>query len=237
MRSLYELLSRVTLLSLALTAYSKPCPKSPSQSCLTTTKSLVTDDGYTYVYDHVATHNSSMPTLLLLHGYPASRYFWHHQIQPLAEAGYGIIAPDGLGYGDSSKPTDIEAYRMKDLAGHMVQILDAENLQNVVGVGHDWGSGVLSRSVVFHPERFSKLVFMAVGYVPPGLFFDVDAINAQVLNEAGYTNFGYWYFFNSYDAAGLMSDNVSKPPPPPPISRNRILINTYPTILISHHCP
>ncbi|TGJ86007.1 hypothetical protein E0Z10_g2761 [Xylaria hypoxylon] len=149
-----------------------------------------------------------MPTFLLIHGYPASRNDWHHQIQPLAEAGFGIIAPDSLGYGDSSKPTAIEAYNLKDIADHMAQILDAEGLQDVIGVGHDWGSSVLSRSVVFHPRRFSKLVFMSVGYAPPGIFFDVDEINEQGLENLGYTPFGYWYFFNSWDSAGIISKNL-----------------------------
>ncbi|KAI0532673.1 alpha/beta-hydrolase [Xylaria digitata] len=188
------------MLSLASTVFSNLAPVS--------TKSLITTDGYTYVYDHVAPRNASMPTFLLLHGYPASRYYWHHQIQPLAEAGFGIIAPDSLGYGDSSKPTAIEAYNLKDMADHMAQILDVEGLQDVVGVGHDWGSSILSRSVVFHPQRFSKLVFMAVGYSPPGVFFDVDETNQQGLENFGYTPFGYWYFFNSYNSASIISKNL-----------------------------
>ncbi|KAJ2968906.1 hypothetical protein NUW58_g10115 [Xylaria curta] len=199
MRGLYHLLSRATLLSLALAACSKPSP--------VTTKSLVTTDGYTYVYDHVPPHNASMPTFLLLHGYPASRYYWHHQVQSLAKAGFGIIAPDSLGYGDSSKPTAIEEYNLKNIADHTAQILDAEGLSDVIGVGHDWGASILSRVAVYHRQRFSKLVFLAVGYTAPGVFFDVDAINAQGLKNNGYTTFGYWYFFNSYDSAALMSQN------------------------------
>ncbi|KAI0490927.1 alpha/beta-hydrolase [Xylaria cf. heliscus] len=200
MHGLYNLLSRATLLSLALTAYSSPTSL--------TTKSLITTDGYTYVYDHVAPHNDSMPTFLLLHGYPASRYYWYHQIQTLAEAGFGIIAPDSLGYGDSSKPTAIEEYNLKNMADHMAEILDAEDLPDVIGVGHDWGSGVLSRCAVYHPQRYSKLVFMAAGYAPPGTFFDVDGVNELGLKNYGYTPFGYWYFFNSYDAAGIISQNL-----------------------------
>ncbi|KAI0444582.1 alpha/beta-hydrolase [Xylaria telfairii] len=200
MRDLYHLLSQATLLSLAPTAFSRPSPL--------TTKSLVTTDGYTYVYDHVASHNASMPTFLLLHGYPASRYYWHHQIQPLAEAGFGIIAPDSLGYGDSSKPTAIEEYKLKNMADHIAEILDAEELPEVIGVGHDWGSGVLSRCAVYHPQRYSKLAFMSAGYAAPGIFFDIDEINGSGLKNYGYTPFGYWYFFNSYDSAGIISQNL-----------------------------
>ena len=54
-------------------------------------------------------------------------------------AGYGVLAPDLLGYGDTDKPEGLEAYRMKRMCGHMVEILGHEGLQGkVIGVAHDW---------------------------------------------------------------------------------------------------
>ncbi|KAI1180788.1 alpha/beta-hydrolase [Nemania sp. FL0916] len=200
MRGLYQIFSQAALLFLVLAAY--------TSTAAISTNSLVTSDGYTYVYDQVTAHNASMPTFLFIHGYPASRYSWHHQIRHLADAGYGVIAPDSLGYGDSSKPTAIEAYNLRTMADHMTEILDAEGVDKVIGVGHDWGSGVLSRTVVFHPERFSKLVFVSVGFTPPGILLDVDGINEQGLQQLGYTPYGYWYFFNSYDSAGIISQDL-----------------------------
>jgi hypothetical protein len=64
-----------------------------------TTKSLTTNSGHTYVYDFVPASNTSKPTLFLLHGYPASRHDWEHQIAALNAEGYGIVAPDLLGFG------------------------------------------------------------------------------------------------------------------------------------------
>ncbi len=39
------------------------------------------------------------PTVLLCHGFPELAYSWRHQMAPLAEAGYHVLAPDQRGYG------------------------------------------------------------------------------------------------------------------------------------------
>lgn len=70
---------------------------------------------------------------------------------------------------------------------------------------------VLSHAAVWYPERYEKLAFITVGYNPPGPF-DIDALNALGLQNAGYMSFSYWYFFNSYDAAAVISDSVRPPP-------------------------
>ncbi|KAI0478305.1 Alpha/Beta hydrolase protein [Xylaria cf. heliscus] len=172
------------------------------------TKALLTSDGYTYTYDYTEATNASRPTILLLHGYPASRQDWENTIPALTAEGYGVIAPDLLGFGDSSKPTELEAYKLKGIVGHLAELLDAEGLKDVVGVGHDVGANVLSRAAAWIPERFTKFVFVAVPYAPAGSFFDVDAVNALSLEKRGYAQFGYWYFFNSWDTANMISRNL-----------------------------
>jgi len=77
-------------------------------------------------------------TLLFLHGFPASSYDWRRQIIHFQSQGYGILAPDLLGYGKSSKPEDRTLFRMNDMAGDIVSILDAEGLESVIGISHDW---------------------------------------------------------------------------------------------------
>jgi len=89
-----------------------------------------------------------------------------------------------------------------------MELLDHEKIKEVVGVSHDWGSMVMSRIYVWHPERFSRLVFMSAGYTAPGIFFDVDGLNVWSLANVGYMQLGYWYFFNSYDAEEIMVKNV-----------------------------
>lgn len=90
---------------------------------------------YAYVYKPA---QQNKPTFLLLHGFPSSSYDWRHQIADLSAAGYGVLAPDLLGYGDTSKPEAKEEYDGKKMSGHLVKVLDAEGLEKVIGVGHDW---------------------------------------------------------------------------------------------------
>ncbi|KAF4473177.1 Epoxide hydrolase 2 [Fusarium agapanthi] len=131
-------------------------------------KQFTTSDGDTYVYDYIPAKDSK-ETFLFIHGCPSSRYDWRYQFKDLSEAGYGVIAPDCLGYGDSDKRADLDAYNLKRLSGNFIELLDNEKIDKVIGVSHDWGSMVMSRVVVWHPERFSKLVFMSAGYTAPGL--------------------------------------------------------------------
>ena len=42
--------------------------------------------------------------LVLLHGFPQTSWQWRHVIEPLATAGYRVIAPDYRGAGNSSRP-------------------------------------------------------------------------------------------------------------------------------------
>ena len=56
----------------------------------------------------------------------------------LKNGGYGVMVPDLLGYGDTDKPAELEAYSLKRMSDHVVEILDKEGLQKVIGVAHDW---------------------------------------------------------------------------------------------------
>ncbi|MGZ4741202.1 MAG: alpha/beta fold hydrolase, partial [Ilumatobacteraceae bacterium] len=42
------------------------------------------------------------PTVVLCHGFPELAYSWRHQMAPLADAGFHVVAPDQRGYGRST---------------------------------------------------------------------------------------------------------------------------------------
>ena len=56
------------------------------------------------------------PLVVLLHGFPEFWYGWRQQIQPLAAAGFRVVAPDMRGYNLSSKPDGVHAYDVGLLA-------------------------------------------------------------------------------------------------------------------------
>lgn len=100
-------------------------------------KTLTVCGGYNYSYTAVPARDGQI-TFLLLHGFPSSSYDWRHTISDLTDAGYGVIAPDILGYGETSKPAEVEEYAQEKLSNQVAEILTHENIPHVVGVGHDW---------------------------------------------------------------------------------------------------
>jgi hypothetical protein len=55
----------------------------------------------------------------------------------LISQGYGIIAPEMLGYGGTAKPTDVSAYSFIKMADSLKELLTAEELDKVIVLGHD----------------------------------------------------------------------------------------------------
>ena len=109
------------------------------------TISLVTLSGFTYDACYRKPDDPQKPHILFLHGFPSSAYDWRHQVEFFADAGYGIIAPDTLGYGDSgygnhSKSLDPSDYLVKEVGGSLIEVVNnlTSNDTKVHGVGHDW---------------------------------------------------------------------------------------------------
>jgi pimeloyl-ACP methyl ester carboxylesterase len=164
---------------------------------------LKTRRGFTYTY-YTSSAKSDKPTILLLHGWPDEAALWAGLISDyLLPAGYGVIAPDCLGYQGTDKPIDPEAYNLKDQTADMCDILDKESIEQVVPLGHDWGSSFSQRMYIYHPERCIGLINLNVAYRPQSRGSpDLDAM--VKLMEAAIGYFPHWYLF-------LFSDPVEGP--------------------------
>lgn len=108
------------------------------------------------------------PLVVLLHGFPESWYAWRHQLPVLAAAGYRAVAIDVRGYGRSSKPEAVDAYRMLDLVEDNVAVVEALGEQSAAIVGHDWGATIAATSALVRPEVFRAVGLLSVPYTPPG---------------------------------------------------------------------
>ncbi len=104
------------------------------------------------------------PLVVLVHGWPELWYSWRHQIKPLANAGYRVVAPDVRGYGGSDKPQSVEAYDMVELMADVVGLIDAFGDDKAILVGHDWGAPIVWNTAALHPERVSAVAGMSVPY-------------------------------------------------------------------------
>jgi pimeloyl-ACP methyl ester carboxylesterase len=116
----------------------------------------------------------SGPLALLLHGFPDSAHTWKHLGPALAEAGFRVVAPWTRGYAPTAVPDDGD-YRVSTLAS------DANALHEALGgdgdavlVGHDWGAITAYGAGALEPDRWRRIVTMAVP--PPAVasaaFFD-----------------------------------------------------------------
>jgi pimeloyl-ACP methyl ester carboxylesterase len=102
------------------------------------------------------------PLALCLHGFPDSAHTWRHLLPLLADAGFRAVAPWTRGYAPTAIPADGD-YTVAALAA------DANALHDVLGgdsdavlVGHDWGAITAYGAAALAPERWRRVVTMAV---------------------------------------------------------------------------
>lgn len=138
------------------------------------------------------------PLALCLHGFPDSPHTWRHLMPALASAGFRAVAPYMRGYSPTSVP-ESGVYQTAALAR------DANALHEALGgderaviIGHDWGAPSVCGAAIDAPERWSKVVSMAV---PPG-----PALGAAFLSNLAQIQRSWYMFFFQH---GLSNHVVS----------------------------
>lgn len=103
------------------------------------------------------------PALVLIHGYCSSNYTWKDVVEPLAAAGYRVIAPDLKGFGFSEKPAD-RRYHVQDHAQLVVGLLDRLGIEAAMLVGNSFGGAVALACALMWRSRVSGLVLIDAAY-------------------------------------------------------------------------
>ncbi len=142
--------------------------------------------------------------LLLVHGWPETRRIWWRNIEPLARAGFEVIAPDLRGFGDSGLAPD----GFYDLAAHArdmhALVRDVLGHERCCAAGGDLGGGViqdlalrfegfLERQVLFN----SVLPLLGEAYAAAG----IDTEPSRELRMAG-----DYFLRQGRDADGLAAE-------------------------------
>jgi epoxide hydrolase 4 len=103
---------------------------------------------------------------ILLHGFPELNFSWRHQIPLLVQQGWRVWVPNMRGYGASSKPEGIEAYRIDTLLQDVAALINAAKVENptteVMLVAHDWGAIVAWMFAIRQVRALDRLVIMNV---------------------------------------------------------------------------
>lgn len=129
------------------------------------------------------------PLVLFVHGFPESWYSWRHQLPAVAAAGFRAVAIDVRGYGRSSQPVPVDAYRMSQHVADNLGVVAALGESTAVIVGHDWGSPIASTSALLRPDVFHALALLSVPYSAPGETRPTDAFKAMGGSEEFYINY------------------------------------------------
>jgi pimeloyl-ACP methyl ester carboxylesterase len=100
-------------------------------------------------------------TAILLHGLPAQSLMWTGLIPPFAENGIRSIAPDWIGFGNSSKPEKRDfAYTPDAFLKALSELVDALSLDRFSLVLQGFLGTVGIQYALRNPNRIDKLVIL-----------------------------------------------------------------------------
>lgn len=139
--------------------------------------------------------------VILLHGFPQTHFAWDAWLQPLADAGFRVVAPNQRGYSPGARPMAVEAYAIDALADDVLGIADALGFDRFHLVGHDWGAAIAWYLAATHPERLLTVAPLSV----PHLTALADAIANPDSDQADRS--GYFELFRNPAAQDLMLAN------------------------------
>ena len=113
-------------------------------------------------FDVVAGGPAEGAAVLLLHGFPENARMWDGVAPVLHAAGLRTVAPDQRGYSPGARPADVSAYRIGELVGDALGLLDALDLPAAHVLRHAWGAVVGWHLAARHPHRVRTLTAVSV---------------------------------------------------------------------------
>lgn len=109
----------------------------------------------------------SGPDLVMIHGVTGNLAIWHLQIAPLLIQDFRILTYDLRGHGYSDLPP--VGYTVDDMAGDLLGLLDALEIERPFIVGHSFGADIGLYFAYRFPERVRNL--LAIEPALPALSF------------------------------------------------------------------
>jgi len=102
--------------------------------------------------------NPEHPTIVLLHGFPASSYQYRKVINELADE-FHLIAPDYPGFGNSDFPdAETYTYTFDNIANTINSFLEQKNINAYAIMIQDYGAPIGFRLATAHPERITAII-------------------------------------------------------------------------------
>jgi pimeloyl-ACP methyl ester carboxylesterase len=134
-----------------------------------------------YIYETAL--RPSGKTIVLLHGKNFSGDYWSKTIDALLKKGYNILAPDQVGFGNSSMP-DAYQYSFQQLSLNTHSLIDSLGIENPVILGHSMGGMLAIRYALMYPAECSQLILEdPIGLEDWKLFIPYAAVDASFAAE------------------------------------------------------
>ena len=120
----------------------------------------ITANGLEFAY--LAAGPDDGPLALCLHGFPDTAWTYRHLLPQLAASGFRAVAPYMRGYAPTAVPGD-GLYQTGALVADSCGLHDAlGGDERAVIIGHDWGASATYGAAVHAPDRWRRVVTMAV---------------------------------------------------------------------------
>jgi pimeloyl-ACP methyl ester carboxylesterase len=102
---------------------------------------------------------NNMPVITLLHGKNFTAAYWQQTANALHQLGYGVLMPDQIGFGKSSKPIHYQ-YSFAALANNTQALLNRLNIKKTILLGHSMGGMLASRFALIYPNITKQLILL-----------------------------------------------------------------------------
>lgn len=160
-----------------------------------------------YVYEKAKA--STGKTVLLLHGKNFSWLYWQKTMDALLSKGYDVLAPDQVGFGQSSMPQQYQ-FSFHQLAYNTHLLADSLGIKNPVVLGHSIGGMLAVRYALLYPNECIQLILedpigledwkLYIPYTPIDSSFKTELNKTKAsLKQYMLTNYFHQQWKNNYD--------------------------------------
>ena len=167
--------------------------------------------------------DTSLPTVVFLHGAGFDHTTWALHSRWFAHHGYGVLAPDLPGHGRS---IGAPLTTIADMADWTAALLDAAGAPKAKLVGHSMGSLIALETSARHPEKVSGLSLIgtaATMTVGPDLLKAAEANDHDAVDMVSIWGLGYQAALGGSLAPGLWMHSGAQ----------RVLENCRPGVLFN----
>ncbi|MFX1516465.1 MAG: alpha/beta fold hydrolase [Promethearchaeota archaeon] len=133
--------------------------------------------------------------ILFIHGLGGSKNWFLNHFKRFKLTNFSWIVPDLLGYGDSSKPSEVEAYSMNNQALILSNLLLVENVESLVILAHSMGGPIAISLMELMQQIDVKISVLGLFYMEGNLDINDTFFSSKIAEyslEEYKKNFKSW---------------------------------------------